>query len=115
MQHLTIAAAMMIAATSISSGSEELAQRKELVASCRAAVLKGGYPGIANGVARISYSQAGEPYVFIGDRSTSCKFGSTSPPQLTEVFIGSCYECGVIYGPELIDQINELLRQQWAP
>lgn len=81
---------------------------RELIASCRAALVRGGDANKADGVARVSQSRQ---YVFIGGTTASCKFAPTSPPQLTEVYIGDCYECGITYAPDMLSMLNELLRQ----
>lgn len=112
MQPLILGGTMLLISTTMSMAAENPpVPEKDMVSSCRAAILKGGFPAQADGKARVS-----RPYVFIGDGLvSSCKFEPDSPPQLTEVFVIPCYECGLGYDDELLGRLNELLRGHFTP
>jgi len=108
MRSLILVAFLAAATPFASAASLDTPQGKDLIASCRAALVRGGNPGVAHGPAKVAL-----PYVFLGD-GTSCTFEPTWPPQLTAVNIGGCYECNVMYHDELLGRLNELLRRHWT-
>ena len=112
MRLLFLSATMLAISTFMSIAAEnQIVPERDMVSSCRAAILRGGFPAQADGKARVS-----RPYVFIGDGLvSSCKFEPNSPPQLTEVFVIPCYECGLGYDDALLSRLNQLLRTHWSP